>query len=111
MRSLLSVADRFPPHICRFAARKSHGTEPMSHSDLAKASGLSRAYVAKLSRRRTWKGIPVNVIDAFTSACGVSLFSPWATIRFLKTSKKMHLRRASAAQRKFIGSLFGTGKV
>lgn len=103
---MLEIADRFPPFVCRFVARKDHGTKPMSHTDLAKASGLSRAYISVLSRRRSWKGIPINVVDRFSKACGVDLLTPKHTIRFLRYAKKNHLAGATIAQRKFIASLF-----
>lgn len=109
--TLLEKADRLPPYICRYVARKKHGTEPMSHTDIAKASGLSRSFVAVLSKRRTWKGIPINVIDSFSIACGVNLSTPSETIDFLKNSDKNHLNGASLAQRKFIASLFRKDKV
>jgi hypothetical protein len=104
--SLLAKAERVPPYICRYVARKKHGTEPMSHTDIAKKSGLSRSFVADLSKRKSWKGIPVNVVDAFSIACGVDLMAPWETFDFLKSSKKDHLNGATLAQRKFIASLF-----
>ncbi len=103
---LLDIANKFPPHICRYVARKKHGLEPMSHADIARKSGLSRSFVASLSKRKTWKGIPVNVIDSFSRACGVDILVPKRTIEFLRHSKKAHLRSATKLQRIFIASLF-----
>ena len=109
--TFLEKANRFPPYICRYVARKRHGTEPMSHSDLAKASGISRSYIAELSKKKTWKGIPINVVDAFSIACGVNLSNPKETVDFLKHAEKNHLNGATASQRKFIASLFQKDKV
>lgn len=103
---MFELANRFPPFICRYVARKKHGNEPKSHSDLARESKLSRSYVAVLSRKRTWKGIPIDVVERFSSACGVNLMAPSKTREFLKRAKKEHLQNASGAQRKFIFSLF-----
>ena len=105
-QGFLGIADKFPPFICRYVARKRHGSQPKSHSDIAKQSGLSRSFVATLSKRRSWKGIPVNVIDSFSEACGVNLLAPKRTIEFLRYAQKNHLNGATASQRIFIASLF-----
>lgn len=101
---LFKIADRFPPCLCRLVARK--GWTPMSTRDLAAKSGLSKSYVSNLSKRSTWKGIPIDVVDRFVAACGINLLSPKRTIEYLKSSKMIHLKRATATQRKLFAAIF-----
>lgn len=108
--SLISLANRLPPFICRYVARKKHGHEPLSHTDISKASKLSRSYVAELSRRKNWNGIPIDVVERFSRGCGVNLMVPWKTLEFLRQSKKHHIEGATSAQRRFIFSLFDQPK-
>jgi hypothetical protein len=98
--NLFELAERFPPCVCRLLARKDRGTHPKSSKDIADESGLSKSFVAVLARRRTWKGIPVDVATRFALACGVNLADPGSTIEYIRTRKKVHLRRANPAQRR-----------
>lgn len=104
--TLLEIAERFPPSLCRFVARKSHGQKPMSHSDLAQKSGLSRSYVAIISLRSTWKGIPIDVVQRFSEACGVNLVNPQSAMEFIRRAKKVHIQQCDANQKRFFAKLF-----
>lgn len=104
--NLLETANKFPPALCRFCARKKHGTAPMSHRDLAAVSGLGKSTVAKLSRKRSWEGIPIDVVIRFSEACGVHLHNPKRAVDFLRRRKKSHVVNATLSQRKFFAALF-----
>lgn len=104
--TIFDVAEKFPPCLCRCIARKKHGYAPMSVRELAEKSGLSKSRVAELSLKRSWKGIPIDTISAFSLACGVDLMRPHDTIRYLRKSKRAHLERATKAQREFFLKLF-----
>lgn len=78
----------------------------MSVRELAEKSGLSKSRVAELSIKRSWKGIPIDTVEAFTRACGVNLMRPSETIWYLRKSKRVHLERATKAQREFFLKLF-----
>jgi hypothetical protein len=104
--TLLEVANRFPPIACRYLARKDHGWTAMSHRDLASASGLSKTKVAELSLRKTWDGVPIDVVVRFSLACGVDLMRPKRTLAYLRRARRMHLQNATPAQKKFFLRLF-----
>lgn len=107
--SLLKLVDRFPPNFCRLLARKNRGQTPMSHRDIAWHSGLSVSYISTLSAKTTWKGIPVDVIDRFSRACGVDILNPRTTMEYLRRRKRTHLRQLNAQQRKFIAKILKRG--
>jgi hypothetical protein len=104
--TLLEVANQFPPCACRFLARKKNGHLPMSHRDLAAASGLSKTKVAELSLRRSWEGVPIDVVEAFSKACGVDLLRPGRTWEYLRRYKRVHLQNATPAQKEFFKRMF-----
>jgi hypothetical protein len=107
--SLLSVANRFPPCLCRFVARKNHGHTPMSHRDIAAASGISKTKVAELSLRRTWDGVPIDEVESFARACGVDFLRPKRVLEYLRKAKRVHIQNATQAQKEFLQRMF-TGR-
>lgn len=102
---IFELAEKFPPHVCRLLARKANGRRPMSCRDLAVEAGLSKSYVAELSRKRTWAGIPIDVVEKFSLACGVDLTRTRNVKIYIRRNKKIHLRAAVPVQRKFFKSL------
>jgi len=100
VKSLLQFLDRFPPRLCRLVARERHGRKGLSARQIASRSGLALATVSALSRRSSWRGLPVDTVDAFARGCGVNLFALRRQIRFLKTGVWLHVQRAPREQRK-----------
>jgi hypothetical protein len=92
MKTPLEVFDEFPPTLCRYLARKNNGRVKMSHSDIARVSGLERSTVAKLSKRTTWSGLTIDTIQRFSLACGVNLLSTARQKDFFKRRKKVHAK-------------------
>lgn len=108
--NLFEIADRFPPNICRLVARVKSGRmhRPKTDREIAQDSGLSRSYVGHLALRRTWKGIPIDVVVRFSTACGVNLKRPGRTRQFLRKGKRAYLRTATFKQRVKMGKLLNT---
>jgi hypothetical protein len=104
--SLLSIADKVPPFVCRIVARKNHGWQPMSIRDIAEASGIKKSRVAEISRMTSWRGIAIEEVDAYSRACGVDLENPWKTIEYIRESKFAFMENASARQRRVYKELF-----
>lgn len=104
-QTLSQKLNQFPPGLCRFIARKSHGRFPMSHTDVAKVSGLSRALVIKLSNMATWGNTGLLTIEKFTSACGVDPLRPAAAKKYLRRRKLAFIENATPAQRRMFGKL------
>lgn len=108
---LLARANQIPPFICRFIARKREQIEgrrrlvPLSHSDIAERAKLPRSTVADLSVKESWEGVPVNVIDAFASACGVDIMRPGQHLRWLRLGRFGHLSQGNVQQRRFFQRL------
>jgi hypothetical protein len=99
------LLNRQPPAFCRFWARKNGGKKPMSHEDIARASGLSSARVRQISVLRTWENLPLRTIEAFAAACGVDLLRPGRIRKFAKQKRLVFLTRATHAQRKMYARL------
>lgn len=107
--SLLKIANRFPPCACRYLARKKHGHAPMSHRDLAAATGLSKTKVAELSLKRSWDGVPIDQVEVFARACGVDLLRPKRAVEYLRRAKRVHMQNATPAQKEFFLKMFKRG--
>jgi hypothetical protein len=78
MLSLNERFSRFTPITCRILARRltpSGGVVAMTDEEIAAGSGLSVPEIAKLSRLRSWDGVAVDTMLAFTKGCGVNLSS------------------------------------
>lgn len=97
---ILERLNKLPPFVCRLHARKKNGQESASCTDLAKRSGLSRSYIAVLSQRTTWVGIPVDVADKFAQACGVDFMAPWKVADYFRRAKQPFLRTAHPNQKR-----------
>jgi len=87
-------------------ARSHHGWRGLSHAALAERAGLARSTVAKISKRRTWAGLTIEVIDRFAFACGVDVLHPREAARLIRSRKKPFLAKAPPAQRRFYLRLF-----
>lgn len=107
--TLLQQCDLIQPVLCRILARKKHGRSPLSHSEIAKLSGLKKALVAKLSYATTWKGQRIEVIEAFSHACDVNLIGNARENLRLKErlkAKMMHIHSGNITQKRFYRRLF-----
>lgn len=78
----------------------------MSHRELAEASGLSKSYVAELSRKTSWRGQRIEVIVNFSRACGVDLMKPCSVTEYLKKCKRIYIANAPKAQKKMYLRIF-----
>lgn len=113
---ILTRADQLPPFICRLIARKRVMTDghsrfvPMSHADIAAVSDLPRSTISDLSRRHSWTGVRIEVIDAFTRGCGVDLTNPGRHIAWLKRNRAAHISAGNAHQRRFFTRLMAPNK-
>jgi len=108
--SLLARIDRLPPCLCRLLARRNvtgGGWAPKSTRDIAADAGLSKSAVAELSRRRTWRGTPIGMADAFARGCGVNLAEVDAVIKRLRyhRTRLRHLSKGNGHQRRMIADL------
>lgn len=104
--TLLEIADKFPPCLCRFLARKAHGHQPLSVRELAQLSGLSKSTVAELSLKRSWTGVPIDTVVRFSRACGVNLVAPREARKYLRRARRVHIENANPQQKRFFLRLF-----
>jgi hypothetical protein len=95
-----------PPFACRLLARDRRGWHGLTHRQLAERCGLARSTVAILSFRKTWNGLSVDVIQKFSTGCGVDLLAPNRAIHQIRSLKKPFLTKAPLAQRRFYLRLF-----
>lgn len=77
----------------------------MTNLDIARASGLSKSYVVKISALSKWDSLPLDTIEAFSIACGVDLLRTSDQVDFWRRRKKAYLENATTAQRKMFGRL------
>lgn len=82
--SLIEQLDRLPPCLVRLVARNGHSGQRLTLQALSQRSGLSYASLQRLSVRRSWRDVPLWMIDAYTSACGVDLLRPRAKLAYLR---------------------------
>lgn len=107
----MGIADRLnkiSPKMCRLIARKSRGQKPMSHTDIALRSGLSRSTVVAISKLNKWDNLPLKRIQAFSEACGVDLLRPKTSMRIVRKRRLGFMSAANSAQRKMFGRILGT---
>lgn len=109
MNTILDIANKFPPCLCRYLARKNHGHKPLSVREIAQKSGLSKSTVAELAVKETWSGVSIDTVVRFSQACGVDLLRPRDTISYLRRARKVHIENADPIQKKFFLKLF-TGR-
>ncbi|HYE32128.1 MAG TPA: hypothetical protein VEH27_11915 [Methylomirabilota bacterium] len=88
--SLIARLDKFPPVLCRLAARKNNGRRALTNEEIAKAAGLSKKCVDRLSVKATWSGVDVETASKFAAGCGVDLLHPRRQKDFLRRRKKSH---------------------
>ncbi len=82
----------------------------MSLRDIARASGLSKSYVAMLAERRSWRGVTLDVADKFSAACGVDLAKVNHANRILRErTKPVHLDKVSKQVQRHFGRIFQKG--
>lgn len=104
----MTLVDRLnllPPMLCRFVAHKRR--RPMSNQDIADASGLARSTVVKLSKLDRWDGVRLDMIDAFSRACGVDLLAPKTSLLIIRKRRMDYMRQASPQQRRMYVRILG----
>lgn len=83
--TLLETADVIPPNLCRLLARRMDGSrKPITREEIAERSGLSLGMIDKLSTRKTWKGVDIDVVDAFRKGCGITVENQSYHMRYAK---------------------------
>src|SRR5688572_27776143 len=103
---ILQWCDEFQPFLCRMVARKNHGRHAMTNQEIAKAAGVSKGTVAKLSTRLSWAGVSVDVMNQFMAACGVTLENISAHRKFLRRhSAHRYMQDADPKQKKMFNRL------
>lgn len=87
--TLLAFADRFPPYLVRLSARQQAGrgrARRMTCREIARASGLSKSLVSRISVQPSWKGF-LDHCDDFCRGCGVDIFSAKVRRRWKRRPK------------------------
>ena len=90
--------NKLPPKLCRFVAHRRR--RPLSNQDIATASGLARSTVVKISNLDCWNGVRLDMIEAFTTACGVDLLAPKRSLYIIRKRAMDYTRNANHQQRK-----------
>lgn len=108
LKTLLATLDEFPPNKCRLLARKKRGrhSQAMTHLEISQKAGLPLSTVAELSTRATWRGIRVEVVEAFALACGVDHLHTKRQRWFIARGSTFgHLKKGDANQRRLYSKL------
>lgn len=87
-------------------ARKNHGRQALSHRDIARAADLSVETVTRLSFKKTWAGVRIDVAIAFARACGVNHLDLEAQRDYVRRRKMVHIQAGDENQKKFFSRLF-----
>lgn len=102
--TMLEKFNAFPPCMCRLVAR--NGRRPMSHREIAKASGLSVDTVARLSLKMDWSGVKIDVAVKFSAGCNVNHMALERTMDYVRRRSMAHLKLAGKNQRKFHARIY-----
>lgn len=111
MTDLVAQFDRLPPFLCRLLARKNRGQRALSHQEIARKSKLAKSTVADLSYRTTWKGQRIEVIAAFTTACGIDPLHPRWQFEYMRRQVISHLNHCGGNERRMYDRLVALSKV
>lgn len=90
-----SPFDACPPSLCRLLARDSRREKALTVAQIAKAAGLSTRTVKRLSNRSSWDGLTIEVVFAFSKACGVNLLKPSISKRKFTWTNRVHTHPAA----------------
>lgn len=98
--SLFATAEQWPPYLCRLVAKKRAGSSwvGLSCRDIEQLSGLPRSTVAELSYRKTWEGVPIDIVEKFMKACGVDPLRAKRLVYFLNYRQMTHTSNGSRHQ-------------
>lgn len=89
----MTPLDRYPPFLCRAAARDASRTRAMTVHEIAVASGLNERTIKRLSNRVSWSGVDVDVAFRFAAACGIDLLKlPQISRRKVTWTNRLALR-------------------
>ena len=97
----MTIFDRLnqlPPSLCRLVAH--NRKRPLSHQDIANASGLAKSTVVKISQMDRWDSLPLCTIEAFSKACGVNFMSPKRSLLIIRRSGMAYIENSHPAQRR-----------
>lgn len=72
-KTLLEKLDRTPPFLIHFYCHEKRRRIRPSSVELVRRSGLSERTFFRIASKLSWKGVPVEWVDAFTKACGVDI--------------------------------------
>lgn len=70
-----TLADRFPPILCRLLARHRAGA-PLTVADIARVSGLSVQEVTLIARQTNWEYISLPYMARYLTGCGIDFCNP-----------------------------------
>ena len=84
--SILEHWNRLPPLFCVLIARQ--GRKPMPLHLIAKRAGMSVQRAQWIYRQDSWARVPVEDMDRFASACGLTMRTFRRQMEYLKVTLK-----------------------
>jgi hypothetical protein len=91
--TFLAEVEKFPPFKCWLLARHTDHT-PITQAEIATATGWPLKKVRRFCGLQTWRGVPVEDIDTFRLACGITRHNEHRHHYYLKRS--LDLNRTAA---------------
>lgn len=102
--TLLEWMNRVPPWKCRAMAvrkdRSRKATVKITIPELVRLSGIPARSFTKLSYRKDWAGVNIDVASRFAYACGVNVLAKKPESRFIERNFKPGLPYFNKRQRK-----------
>ena len=80
--SLLAEANLLPPLLCVLVARENG--RPIPLGVIAKRAGMSQQRAVHIYGLNWWRGVPIEQVDAFCLACGVTHKNRRQHLRYLR---------------------------
>ena len=84
------MAERIPPRVCLMLARR--GRRGLASTEIARATGKGVAWIGWIARRNHFGGVPIDVVDRFQAACGITPRNMADHLRYMARSYRVSLR-------------------
>ena len=84
------MAGRLPPKICLMLARKDRRAKTVE--EIAKECRKTTQWVRWLVHRDTYEDVPIDLVDRFQQACGITPRNMAYQLRYLQRTYQVSLR-------------------
>lgn len=85
-KNLLTRLDACPPFICYYGAQMGKPKRP-TLVELVEISGMASRTFSRIAHKTSWRGVTVEHMSQFVSACGIDILDPIPVMTWLANRK------------------------